>query len=82
MTLMQRLVTSSTAAIRDSVERRISILESQEARISELSLDDLVEMDTEAALDVLLQAKAIGLRAEIAELKKFWQWQNKPNTSL
>ena len=70
MTLMQRLVTSSTAAIRDSVERRISILESQEARISELSLDDLVEMDTEAALDVLLQAKAIGLRAEIAELKK------------
>ena len=27
-------------------------------------------MDTEAALDVLLQAKAIGLRAEIAELKK------------
>jgi len=69
MILMQRLVTSSTAAIRDSIERRISILESQEARISELSLDDLMEMDAEAALDVLLQTKAINLKAEIAELK-------------
>lgn len=45
MVLMQRLVTSSTAAIKGSIKKRIEILKSQGAKISSLSFEDLVEMN-------------------------------------
>lgn len=47
MVLMQRLVTSSTAAIKNSTSRRLEILESQQMKIYNLTLDNLVGVDFE-----------------------------------
>ncbi|HHV38841.1 MAG TPA: DEAD/DEAH box helicase [Tepidimicrobium sp.] len=68
MVLMQRLVTSSTAAIIDSMERRIGILESQKAKLSSLSFDDLIEEDLEDKLDEGLKVMSMDIEEEIAEL--------------
>lgn len=69
MVLMQRLVTSSTAAIKDSIERRISTLGSKETVIADISMDDLVEGDVQTLLDHLLSVAALDLKWELNELK-------------
>jgi len=69
MVLMQRLVSSSTAAIRDSIERRMAILKNQEAQILQLSLEDLIEVDAETALENLLSTAALDVKRELAELE-------------
>ncbi len=68
MVLMQRLVTSSTAAIMDSIERRINILKSQKARLSSLSFEDLIEADLEDKLEEGLETMSMDMAGEIAEL--------------
>lgn len=70
MVLMQRLVTSSTAAIKDSIERRIDILENQQERIHSLSFDDLVDMDFEENIDEALELVSIDIKDEISQLKE------------
>ena len=65
---MQRLVTSSTAAIMDSIERRINILKSQKARLSSLSFEDLIEADLEDKLEEGLETMSMDMAGEIAEL--------------
>ncbi|WP_352418697.1 helicase-related protein [Proteiniborus sp.] len=69
MVLMQRLVTSSTAAIKESIEKRIEILESQRDKISSLSFDDLVEIDLEDKLDEALEVISLDIKEEILQLK-------------
>lgn len=69
MVLMQRLVSSSTAAIRDSIEKRIAVLKNQEARTCRLTLEDLADMDAETALEDLLTVAALDLKAELQELE-------------
>lgn len=69
MVLMQRLVTSSTAAIRDSIERRISVLEHQEMSIIGHSIEDLIEMDMQEALESTIAAMALDLKGELSELR-------------
>lgn len=68
MVLMQRLVTSGTAAIKQSVERRLGILKSQSVRISSLSFDDLVEMNLEDKMEEALEVMSIDIDKEIVEL--------------
>ena len=68
MVLMQRLVTSSTAAIIDSLERRIEILNSQRANLTSLSFDDLVEVDLEDKIDEALETMSADIESEISEL--------------
>src|SRR5690606_2039122 len=68
MVLMQRLVTSSTAAIMDSVEKRIEILKSRHAKVSSLSLDDLIEADLEEILEEGLEVVSTDIEKEIEEL--------------
>ncbi len=62
MVLMQRLVTSSTAAIKDSISRRIEILESQQVRVHNLSFDELVDMDFEEDLSDALELASIDIK--------------------
>lgn len=69
MVLMQRLVSSSTAAIKESVEKRISILENQESKLSDLSMEDFANVDTERALEDAIAVMAMNLKSEIIELK-------------
>jgi SNF2 family DNA or RNA helicase len=68
MVLMQRLVTSSTAAIIESIEKRIGILESQGAIISSLSFEDLVEANLEDKLEEGLEVISMDIEEEISEL--------------
>ncbi|NMA95025.1 MAG: DEAD/DEAH box helicase family protein [Clostridiales bacterium] len=68
MVLMQRLVTSSTAAIKDSLKRRIAILESQRAKLSSLSFNDLIEVDLEDKLEEGLEVMSMNMDVEIAQL--------------
>ncbi len=70
MVLMQRLVTSSTAAIKDSIGRRIEILESQQVRIHNLSFDDLADIDLEEGMGQALELASIDIKNEIKDLKE------------
>jgi superfamily II DNA or RNA helicase len=69
MILMQRLVTSSTAAIRTTLERRQALLDTPQLRESlfdESDLDDWAEMDGQSQLDIAVQAS--GWTKEKAEV--------------
>lgn len=70
MVLMQRLVTSSTAAIKESIEKRIDILESQQARIHTLSMEDLVEIELEENLEQAIEVISLNIKQELIELKE------------
>ncbi|HEL5054237.1 TPA: DEAD/DEAH box helicase family protein [Stenotrophomonas maltophilia] len=70
MILMQRLVTSSTAAIRATLEKRQAVLDTPQtqARLFEnLSADEWADLDGEAQVDVALQAE--GLEREKSEVE-------------
>lgn len=70
MILMQRLVTSSTAAIRATLEKRQAVLDTPhtQARLFEtLSPDEWADLDGEAQVDLALQAN--GLELEKSEVE-------------
>jgi superfamily II DNA or RNA helicase len=72
MILMQRLVTSSTAAIRATLEKRQAVLDTPQtqARLFEsLSADEWADLDGEAQVDLALQANGLELeRSEVETL--------------
>ena len=72
MILMQRLVTSSTAAIRSALERRLETLEqpaSQLLLFPDDSGEDLLSLDSQEQLEALLTARIRGLRNERSEVQ-------------
>ncbi len=69
LVLMQRLVTSSTAAIRESMEKRLVVLKSSNITHANTMRDDIYDMDIEAALDEALTMTARDNKAEITELE-------------
>jgi SNF2 family DNA or RNA helicase len=72
MILMQRLVTSSTAAIRTALERRLEVLELPPGQLSlfgEDVGDDWVELDGQDQMESLLQNRLKGLKNERAEVE-------------
>lgn len=81
--IMQRMVTSSTAAIRQSLERRLNILLEQRTHIGNLSEEDLDELDIEDGVEDALEAISLDMDEEIEELQKILelakqaQFQNK-----
>jgi superfamily II DNA or RNA helicase len=66
--MMQRLVSSSTRAIRESLERRIRILEEQGTRILSMSEDEFASMAIELRMDEAICAMSLDIKEEIAEL--------------
>jgi hypothetical protein len=74
MILMQRLVTSSTAAIRATLEKRQTVLDTPQtqARLFEnLSADEWADLDGEAQVDLALQANGLELeKSEVETLLK------------
>ncbi len=72
MILMQRLVTSSTAAIRTALERRLEVLELPSGQLSLFGEDvgeEWVELDGQEQMDALLQSRLKGLKNERAEVE-------------
>lgn len=67
--IMQRMVTSSTAAVRQSLERRLEALKSQNTRIGSLTEANLAEMEIEDDVAEALEAMSLNLSEEIAELE-------------
>ncbi|GHV29525.1 hypothetical protein FACS1894167_08960 [Synergistales bacterium] len=49
--MMQRLVSSSTSAIRESMERRIRVLEQQDIQVRVMTDDEFAEMELEMNMD-------------------------------
>lgn len=68
MVLMQRLVTSSTSAIKDSIEKRIDILQNQQTKIHSLSFEDLAEVDLEENLEEAIEVMSLNLKQELFEI--------------
>lgn len=67
--IMQRMVTSSTAAVRQSLERRLEALKSQNTRIGSLTEADLIEMEIEDDVAEALEAMSLNMAEEIDELE-------------
>lgn len=67
--IMQRMVTSSTAAVRQSLERRLEALKSQNTRLGSLTEDDLAEMEIEDDVADAIEAISLNMAEEIEELE-------------
>ena len=68
--IMQRMVTSSTAAVRQSLERRLQVLKTQSMRIGSLTEEDLAELDIEDGVEEAIEAMSLDIDAEIKELER------------
>lgn len=69
--LLQRLVTSSTRAIRTTLERRLEVLKTPDAQLALFALDeseDWSDLDGQEWMETLLAANMKGLRNERAEV--------------
>ena len=64
--IMQRMVTSSTTAVRQSLERRLDILKSQSTRIGSLTEEDLAELDSEDGAEEALEAIPLDVDQKIS----------------
>lgn len=73
MTLMQRLVVSSTSAIRMTLEKRLEALSDPQEQLTVLHLyseEEWAELDGQEQLETLLYTRLRALRNERAEVKK------------
>lgn len=68
--IMQRMVTSSTAAIRQSLERRLNVLLEQRTYVGNLREEDLDELNIEDGVEDALEAISLDMELEIEELKQ------------
>lgn len=68
--IMQRMVTSSTAAIRQSLERRLNVLLEQSTCVGNLREEDLDELNIEDGVEDALEAISLDMELEIEELKQ------------
>lgn len=69
MILMQRMVSSSTAAIQDALERRVAILENQQDNLHAGRYQELLESDAENALQEALHLYSTNVKEELNQLK-------------
>jgi SNF2 family DNA or RNA helicase len=71
MILMQRLVTSSTRAIRTTLERRLEVLRGPEEQLTlfPISEDEWVDLDAQKQVDALLTTRLKALKNEKAEVE-------------
>ena len=67
--IMQRMLTSSTAAVRQSLERRLHVLLTQSTRLGNLTEEDLADLDIEDGVEEALEAISLDMEEEIAELE-------------
>ena len=67
--IMQRMVTSSTAAVRQSLERRLEVLKNQTTKLGSLTETDLADLDIEDGVEEALEAISLDAKEEITELE-------------
>lgn len=81
MILMQRLIVSSTNAIKTTLERRLAVLSNEDSELSQLTLlddplgphssvlDDFYDLDGQEQIDTLLGTRLKAMKNEHAEVK-------------
>lgn len=69
MIIMQRMLTSSVAAVRNSLERRLFALKNQETRLTYFTEDDLADMDIEEGLEEAIAALSLDIKNEMLDLE-------------
>lgn len=67
--MMQRMVTSSTPAIRTSLERRVSVLKEEAFQVDTMTESEYAEANLEDNLDVALASTSLDTQAEIESLE-------------
>ena len=67
--IMQRMVTSSTAAVRQSLERRLAVLKNQATKLGSLTEEDIADLDIEDGVAEALEAISLDTEEENAELE-------------
>ena len=67
--IMQRMVTSSTAAVKQSLERRLSVLKNQATYIGSLKEEDLDDLNIEDGVEDALASISLDVEEEINELE-------------
>ena len=70
MVLFQRLVSSSTAAIADALERRLNILTTQSDQLHTASIGDLADQEMEESLEEALTVISAGITEEKKQLEQ------------
>lgn len=68
--IMQRMVTSSTAAIQQSLERRLSVLKEQRTCVGNLKEEDLDELNIEDGVEEAIETISLDMDLEIEELQQ------------
>ena len=68
--IMQRMVTSSTAAIQESLKRRLDVLVNQQTKAGNLTLEELDEINIEDNVEDALEAISVNPSEEIEELQR------------
>jgi SNF2 family DNA or RNA helicase len=66
--MMQRLVTSSTSAVRESMERRVKVLEEQAFKYQSMSEEEFAEIELEENMEDAIAAISLDIKEEIAQL--------------
>ena len=64
--IMQRMVTSSTAAVKQSLERRLQVLKTQSTLLGSLTEEDLEGLNIEDGVEDALEAMSLDMEDEIA----------------
>lgn len=68
--MMQRLVTSSTQAIRESMERRLKVLENQDFQFQTMLENIMTEMDLEENLEQAITTISLDIQEEINQINE------------
>lgn len=68
--IMQRMVTSSTAAIKQSLSRRLDVLLRQATKLANLSEEDLADLDIEDGSEDALEAISLDMDEETQQLQE------------
>lgn len=68
--IMQRMVTSSTAAVRQSLERRLEVLKDLRTKLGPLTEADLADLDIEEGIEEALEAISLDTEEGIMELEE------------
>ena len=68
--MMQRLVTSSTTAVRQSLQKRIKVLENQAFRYESMTEAEFVEIDLEENMEEAIASISMDIKSEIEDLNE------------
>lgn len=70
LVMMQRLVSSSTAAITESVQKRMTILANQDMQFHSMSQEEFAEMDLEDNQEEAIEAISLDIKSELKDLEE------------